>query len=76
MLVIFPKLADRQNKLIMNNHYKIILMNPGHFDDVVAVHLKAFLGFTLNHLGERFINGLFTDIEDHQDLIGFVVGSA
>ena len=74
--------------MMANIEYKqqINTMNSSHVDDVVAVHLKAFHGFTLSYMGERFLKEFYTGViddptgiafvlEDHQNLIGFVAGS-
>jgi ribosomal protein S18 acetylase RimI-like enzyme len=70
----------------MKRRCNITPMNTNHIDDVVAIHLAAFDGFTLSILGEGFLKefymGVLDDptgvayvITDQQDLVGFVAGS-
>jgi GNAT superfamily N-acetyltransferase len=71
----------------MANDQEILMMKPHHIDDVVAVHLKAFPGFTLSCLGARFLKEFYSGVIedptginfvfiDQQNLVGFVAGSA
>ena len=71
----------------MENITKIKPMQVNHIDDIVAVHLAAFPGFTLSCLGPPFLKEFYTGVIDdptgiafvsidQQNLVGFVTGSA
>ena len=57
----------------MENNRVITSMQDNHIDDVVAVHLAAFHGFTLSILGARFLKEFYKCVLQDTTVIAFVV---